>query len=579
MNYRSILLVFLLSFVIKAHTHSVNNPRNFSFQDTTKVKKKEGAIARFFNSIFHHNDSAKQARKFIHQHHKLLKDKTPSIFAKKDGNVKPILFKTPKDFKLGYEVFGWYPYWEKEYYKNINFDLLSTVAYFSYEVNPKTGNAISVHDWETTGLIDSIKAHNKKVLLTVSNFGLQNNRRFLKRSDAIDTLINNLIKLLAKRQANGICIDFEGVSSNEKTEYTNFLLVLSNRLKSANKDYQIYITVPNVNWSDAIDFKAIEQAVDRFVIMGYDYYGKGSKVAGPVAPIESGKTWEPFNLSNSIKYYSGYLPSSKIILALPTYGTIWETKDLNIASKVKKYIGSRTFSYIKTNIENNTSVYIDPISKSAYSAYKIKGNNGKYRQCWYENDSSFSAKVKLVKEHKLKGLGLWALGYDKGYNDYWEVISKEMEQIPSSNNSSSIGSNSSTAKDSTKTSSPSLVSHIVNTLGLTDPNSKINKVEKKLVTITNYKAILLYIMSFVLFFACIGFVIAILSPNTRAVFFNNNTFKKFYIAITLLLSIVVFRMLHWIDNGSILLIIGFVLGAYSFYAINKMMEEKQKDLP
>ena len=112
---------------------------------------------------------------------------------------------------------------KKDYYKYINFSLLSTIAYFSYEVNPETGNAISTHDWETTTLIDSIRVHpNKRILLTVSNFGEKNNRNFLRNPKAIDQLISNLITLLAKRKGDGVCIDFEGVKSKEKDEYTGF---------------------------------------------------------------------------------------------------------------------------------------------------------------------------------------------------------------------------------------------------------------------------------------------------------------------------------------------------------------------
>ncbi|WP_299836679.1 glycosyl hydrolase family 18 protein [uncultured Tenacibaculum sp.] len=584
-------------------------------KEVSKLKKKKSKIGKFIQSIFHHNDSAKQARKFIHQHHKVLKDKKSPTFAFETGKVKNTFLKTSKNFALNYEVFGWYPYWEKDYYKHINFSLLSTVAYFSYEVNPKTGDPITTHDWETIGLIDSIQAQQgKKVLLTVSNFGIRNNRRFLKNSDAIDKLVTNLIVLLAKRNADGICIDFEGVSKNEKSEYTSFLLNLSNRLKSANDKYKVYVTVPNVNWSKAIDFKAINQAIDCFVIMGYDYYGKGSKVAGPVAPLTSGKTWEPFNLTNSVKYYTEHIPSSKIILALPTYGSLWETKNLDIKSKVKKYIGSRTFSYIKTNIEKNEAVYIEPISKSAYSVYKIKGSKNVYRQCWFENDESFKIKTKLIKDQKLRGLGLWALGYDRGYNDFWEIIRDEFAKpIPASSNgndlsssggTSSSGSNSNSGSggwfssgssntsgnDGTsngsngtgsgaQSSSPSMVSKVVNTLGLTDPNSKINKVEKKLVHITNYKTILLYVMCFVLFFACVGFIIAIISPNTRNNFFNNSSLKKYYTATVLLIAIVVFRMQGYLNDGSVILIIGFVLGVYTYYLVNKLIDKKQKDLP
>ena len=106
-----------------------------------------------------------------------------------------------------------------------------------------------------------------------------------------------------------------------------FLLSLSSRLKKANKDYKIYITLPSVNWSESLEFEALGQAVDTFVIMGYDYYGKTSNVAGPVSPLESGKSWEPYNLTTSVDYYlQNKIPSQKLILALPTYGSLWETK-------------------------------------------------------------------------------------------------------------------------------------------------------------------------------------------------------------------------------------------------------------
>lgn len=556
--------------------------RSFPVQDSSKIVKKAAKEVGFLKKLFHHDDSTKLARKFVHQHHKLLKDKKTLTFATDTKNVdlKSSFLDTDENFELGYEVFGWYPYWEKDYYKYINFSLLSTIAYFSYEVNPETGNAISTHDWETTALIDSIRMHpNKRILLTVSNFGEKNNRNFLRNPKAIDQLISNLITLLAKRKGDGVCIDFEGVKSKEKDEYTGFLLSLSSRLKKANKDYKIYITLPSVNWSESLEFEALGQAVDTFVIMGYDYYGKTSNVAGPVSPLESGKSWEPYNLTTSVDYYlQNKIPSQKLILALPTYGSLWETKNQSLQSKVKNYIGSRTYSYIRSEIENKESIYLEPISKSAYSAYRIKTDNAttQYRQCWFENDSSFVYKTRLIKEKKLAGLGLWALGYDKGYDDIWKIISTELSKSAKEASTGSTGSN----EDSiTTNSSKSIVTHITEALGLTDPNSKINRVEKKLVSVTNYKTILLYIMSFTLFFACIGFLAAMIFPNTRASFFNDASLKSYYIALILLLAIVVFRMQNWIDNKVVILIIGFILGGFAFYIVNKIVEKRKKDLP
>jgi len=573
-NKRAFIALFFF-LLLQSNAYAVTLIKEYSFfQDTTKViKKKKGAI-QFIKKLFHHSDSSKLAKKFIHQHHKLLKDNKIPTFASQVKNItlKDSIFKTEKGFKLGYEVFGWYPYWEKDYYKYLNFSLLSTIAYFSYEVDPDTGNAVSIHDWLTTPLIDSIqKFPDKKILLTVSNFGQENNRKFLKNTNAIDQLVKNLIKLLEDRKGNGVCVDFEGVNKKEKEEYTSFLITLSNRIKKANKNYKVYITLPSVNWSDALDFKSINQSVDKFVIMGYDYYGKTSTVAGPVSPLNSGKEWEPYNLTTSVDYYlENKIPSNKILLALPTYGSLWETKTQSLQSKAKEFIGNRTFSYIKSEIEKNEQIYIEPVSKSAYSTYSIKEDKNQYRQCWFENDSSFVYKTRLIKDKKLGGLGLWALGYDKGYNDIWKVISDEMAMPKKEMTQAHL--------DSIRNSG-SVFSSISEKLGLMDPNSKINKVEKKLVTISNYKNVLLYTMSFILFFACLGFLVAMFSSNTRASFFNDSSLKGYYIGLMLLLAIVVFRMLGWIQDNTVMLIIGFLLGLVAFYMANKIVEQKKKELP
>lgn len=573
-----VLLLFVITVSFSGYA-KISAENVTIFQDSTKVEKEAAKKLSFFKKLFKfkRNDSVKLAKKFIHQHHKLLKDGNNPNFPTEIPitTLKDSLFKTSKDFELGYEVFGWYPYWETDHYKYLNYSLLSTVAYFAYELDPKTGKAKTVHDWATTPLIDSIQKYpNKNVLLTVTNFGEKNNKKFLKNEKAVDELIKNVLKLLADRNANGICIDFEGVSKKQKVEYTNFLLSLSNHLKKENPDYKLYVAVPAVDWRESLDFKSIIQSVDRFVVMGYDYYGRTSSVAGPVAPLESGKEWEPFNLTTSVDYYlANNIPSNKLLLALPTYGSLWETKSQSLKSKAKKFIGNRTFSYIKSQIEPNEKIFLEPISKSAYSAFTIKGKKNEYRQCWFENDSSFVYKTKLIKDKKLAGLGLWALGFDKGYNDIWRVIDSELAKPPEID-STAVASDSTATKTST-----GILSKISKVLGLTNPNSKVNKVEKKLVQVTDYKYVLLYTLSFVLFFACIGFLGAMLFPNTRASFFNNASLKGYYIATMLLIAIVVFRMQGWIDDATIILIIGFLLGVLAFYVANLILERKNKDLP
>lgn len=545
-------MLCFLHFYCDVHALRIDG-KGMYFQDSTIAQKlKKGG---FLKKLFHHSDSSKLAKKFIHQQHKLLHNKKVPRPAVGVIHPKNSFFNPGENFQLGYEVFGWYPHWEEDFYKHINFSLLSTVAYFSYEVNPKTGEATATHDWETTALIDTVRTYsNKRILLTVSNFGAENNRKLLGNTKAINTLITNLITLISKRKGNGVCVDFEGIAKKEKSDFVSFVSLLSSRLKKANTNYKVYVTLPSVDFQGSIDGKALNQVVDRFVVMGYDYYGSFSTVAGPNAPLESGKVWEPFNLEKSVDtYLKSGIPAAKLLLALPTYGNLWETESASLPSKVKHYISSVTYGYVKSEIEKNGATRLDPISKSARVSYLTKDNT--YRQCWFENDSSFTYKTRLVKEKKLAGIGLWALGYSKGYDDLWKVISTELSQ-------NAQGESSTADEESGDASTDSL-----------------DQLEEKLAAITQYETIFLYIMMFTLFFAGIGFLAALCFPNTRAALFNNASLKLYYMVFMLLLAVVIFRKIQWINDGTVLLMLGFGIGAFAFYLSNKIVEQRKRDLP
>jgi hypothetical protein len=80
------------------------------------------------------------------------------------------------------EVFGWHPYWMGSAWESYPFELLSTISYFSYKLDPNTGsytNPKQMNEWRNTAMIDSAKLKKTKVLLTVSSHGYANNNSFL----------------------------------------------------------------------------------------------------------------------------------------------------------------------------------------------------------------------------------------------------------------------------------------------------------------------------------------------------------------------------------------------------------------
>ncbi len=581
----------------------------FCQEDSTKTVKKEEstfkkdltAIEKLlsFKNFFHNDNPAALARKYVRRHKKILRRKYDyrNSINKNGPSAGP--YKRINSNKLNYEVLGWYPSWDKDLHKNLNYSLLKTIAYFSYELDPHTGNPKTIHDWETTPVIDSAKVHGNNVLLTVTNFGNSNNRKFLKNNSAVLTLIDQIKQLLKKQNAQGVCIDFEGVLKSQKNDFSSFITLLNQELKKVNKDYLIYLTVPAVDWEKYLDFEVLIPIVDQFAIMGYDYYGISSKAAGPVAPLNSGKIWDPYNLTTSVDFYlANKVPPSQLILALPFYGYIWNTKSGERGSKVEKNIGPRTFDYIKTEMTNaNATARYDSISQSVWYSYIIDDNGkNQFRQCWVDSEYSMSAKLDLIKNKGINGMGIWALGYDKGYPDFWRAIEVSFCRVtPPPNRNESEGHTGDTKGNTDGSEREPDIN--TDTSATTPPKdtppgtppeeqsflSKISAMltdlEGLLEKISDYKSLLIFAMAFVVLFGGAGFIISMFKSNTRMFFFGNNAFTVYYTAIVLIFLLVILRWKNIIVERSTALIVGFIVGAIALYFISKTITKIHKDLP
>jgi len=318
--------------------------------------------------------------------------------------------------------FGWHIYSNGSLWKNYNFSMLWGISYFSYSIDSKTGSYKSIHQWKTTAMIDTAQAHGTKVFLSVSNFGSKNNAIFLENQKAQNTLMDSLIDLLAYRSADGINIDFEGIEKESKTNFTQFIEAISKRLKRENSKYQISLCLYADDWDDIFDITAIDSYVDFYTLMGYDYYGGFSKTTGPVTPF---KTSDKFGkgLIASVKAYENKgLQMDKLIVGLPYYGAEWTTKKPQPGSPVVKFNSHPPYKNIrKEYIEKlHIPVQFDSVSESSYLVMKESENS--YRQLFFEDTLSLGIKYDWIKRNKIRGVGFWALGYDDGYTELWDLL-------------------------------------------------------------------------------------------------------------------------------------------------------------
>ena len=330
--------------------------------------------------------------------------------------------------KLKKVVFGWHPYWSGTYYNDYDFSMLTDIAYFSYEVDPTTGNYSTIHSWKTTTLFDLAKAAGTRVSLAVTLFS--GHGTFFGNPLSCQTLIDSLISLVKLKDAQGVNIDFEAVPASQRNNLTNFMKDLGTRFHMAIPGSVVSIALPSVDWRNAFDVMNMLPYVDLFIIMGYDYYYGGSAHAGPVSPKNSGALWSPYDVTRSVRNYLQIgVPAGKLCLGVPYYGYDWPTSDNSINASTT---GTGTAVLYKNAVATalDQGRFWDRNASVPYYTY-TSGTN--WRQCWYDDETSLGFKYDMVNMYNIGGIGIWALGYDRTRPELWNLLKEKFSSCGNTN--------------------------------------------------------------------------------------------------------------------------------------------------
>ncbi len=335
----------------------------------------------------------------------------------------------------GKRVLGWHPYWATMTdIQNYQYSNLTTIAYFSYEVNPTNGNALSSYSWSNTPVVAWAHSNGVKVVLTATLFGSANNQRFLTNNIATSNLITQLLIAMTNRAGSagdGVCIDFESIGSwsGADVALTKFMSNLTTRFHAANTNYEVSIALPSVDWYSTFNVSAYDAfGLDYAIVMGYDYYWSGSATPGPVAPLYSSAQWIGANSwcseNYSLNYYLGKgITPGKLMLGVPYYGRRWAAASTNLgaANLGASYSAALTYTACKSEAnkwgrkwDNNGSV-----------PYFVYITNSTAYQCFYDDAVSLGMKYDLANSKSLGGIGIWNLTQASGQTELWDLIAEK----------------------------------------------------------------------------------------------------------------------------------------------------------
>ncbi len=344
------------------------------------------------------------------------------------------------------EVFGFLPYWElSDSSTRLDWEKISTVAYFGVGTNgdgslqQRNSDGSTTVGWsgwtssKLTGVINAAHSNGARVVLTVQSFGwtstgLARQKALLGSATARARLATQIAAAVRDRGADGVNLDFEPLASGYADEFTALVRKIRSTLDAAAPGYQL--TFDTTGWigNYPIEDATAPGGADAIVIMGYDYRSSGASAAGSIAPVNS----KIYDITQTLAAYVARVPASKLILGVPYYGRAWSTKSDNIRSaniSGTQYGASATAVYTTARaLAAEHGRRYDPTEAVAWTAYKREtctttyGCVTSWRQLYYDDATALKTKYDLVNDLDLRGVGIWALGYDGTRTELYQAL-------------------------------------------------------------------------------------------------------------------------------------------------------------
>lgn len=354
---------------------------------------------------------------------------------------------TPAGNALSREVFGFFHPGDLDYMLHqADFSAVSTVAYFGISSHSTGrlkrtdhGGAID-YRWKAwlSPKMDRViaRAHGAgaKVLLTVTRFGwtdstYRSSVKLLETATARDRLAHEIADEVARRGVDGVALDFEPIPRAVKQQFVTFVHQVRVALDA--KHAGLNLTVAATGYIANYDAGGIVRAgADAIFIMAYHYHGSWSSSTGNISPLKR----PGYDLRDTIDTFEADgAPASKLILGLPYYGYEWSTVTGKAHSNTRPAGSTYGFPF---SILYRTAIGIaatygrrwDTLEEAPWVRWQYRACGScplTWRQLYYDDVQSYGLKFDLVNQRNLRGVGIWALGYEGSHTELNHLLKQK----------------------------------------------------------------------------------------------------------------------------------------------------------
>jgi glycosyl hydrolase family 18 (putative chitinase) len=332
--------------------------------------------------------------------------------------------------RLTTEVMGYLPYWELDdaSVASIDYARLTTIAFFSVGMDADghldrvaPGYRALMSDRATT-VIDTAHAAGVRTIVSFTSFGAEKNAAFFSNAAAQATFVAEAAELVTSRGLDGADFDVELLAGIYFDAYAATAGALAAQMRAVNP-IAFSSVATNANTSGAkMASKALAAGVGRSFLMGYNYRTAGAMEVGSIDPVVHAAGG--LSLSVSLDMYAAQgVPLSQVVLGLPLYGRTWQTVDATLrGARFPEVPGEVVFVRDLATLRTEGTVLAEDLDPIESSARLVRQVGDAIYQTYYDSPASFGPKFALVFSRGLAGVGFWALGYDGGQADYWNLV-------------------------------------------------------------------------------------------------------------------------------------------------------------
>ena len=298
---------------------------------------------------------------------------------------------------------------------NIPYDELTHIIHLAVSVSTKGDGSILV----IKGAIEpnlTAMAHAAGAMVLVSPEGSAASfSSIAASSSARINFAQNMADFVMTNNYDGVDIDWEVPAASDQANCTLMMQALRQALPSP--QYQLSMAMTDSPGSRGhYDFPALNQIVDFYNVMTYDFHGPWTVHTGHNAPLFANHA-DPDHAQGIDDVMNTYVnmlgvPKSMINLGLAFYGYEFPAADLWSACNCKAAVLSRNYgNYIKPRIDQNGwASHVDPVSMAPYLTNADPTQPG-----FITYDDAASTRRKVIYALQVRDLGgvfMWELSED-----------------------------------------------------------------------------------------------------------------------------------------------------------------------